>query len=251
MLLAKPELQQALGAVDVFLQPAGPSVVGTAMADLLHTTAVASHEGAPVTALKTFIEGQRAAYGRLLGHLPADIVQASADECARRSKWFPKVADWLAIAEPLLLERQRWRDRLELMVKAHERPALPAAEPPFDNVKRLRDILAEQEADAANPHRRHNMANTERALAAAEKRTMEPWAREYFDEQARDRQARNDRLGGRRFADVGQQIRHDMQRTREAIAQHDARKNPPPAAPMPNEPPAPPPPKPLDYEGLA
>ncbi|HEX2594790.1 MAG TPA: hypothetical protein VHL34_25020 [Rhizomicrobium sp.] len=56
---------------------------------------------------------------RLLGDVPHDILAASIDQAIRagRSGFMPTVGEILAVADPVVNERQRQAERLEAMVK--------------------------------------------------------------------------------------------------------------------------------------
>lgn len=71
--------------------------------------------------------------GRLTKHLPQDIAGHAIDEAVKASRFTPTAGDILAIAEPLLVERRKQRQRLDVLVNGDRRPEAPwqrDSEPP-------------------------------------------------------------------------------------------------------------------------
>ncbi len=135
------------------------------------------------------------------GHFPDDLWSAATLELLQTKKFRPSPAEMVEIVGPKLSERQRMLSRLRLMLAPSGEAAktAPKSASPTSQIDRLRKILREQrEADVPEADRLFNMAHTERALAIAERRPMEAWAQQFFD----DRAAKE---GGRARESIGHQ----------------------------------------------
>mgnify|MGYP001126805997 CR=1 FL=1 len=136
------------------------------------------------------------------GHFPDDLWTDATLKLLQTKKFRPSPAEMVDLIGPKFELRHRMLERIRIMLgprtgdQARPKAAAPS---PQVQIDRLRKILREQrEADVPEADRLFNMANTERALAFAEKRPMEHWAQQLFD----DRVAKD---GGRARESVGHQ----------------------------------------------
>ncbi len=107
-------------------------------------------------------------------------------EAIRSTKWMPKPSEFRAFVATELADRAKKLERCRVMLASASSAAAPKSDAPIREapIKRLKRILAEQRADptVSDSDRLFNMANTERALALQERRLMEPWAEQFFDD---------------------------------------------------------------------
>ena len=182
---AKPLLTQALGSVEVFLQPGGESAVVHEMAYMVAGgLAVRSTQDMSIAQERAYLTAQKAFYVELLAHLPADILHQATMTHARQSKWFPAPAELLEVAQSLLEERKAWSERLRRLIALQGAPKAIAAPrrpttPAEIHAERIRRVRHSRDG-WRRIGRLDNAASNERELAKLEGRDVEPWAAEHL-----------------------------------------------------------------------
>lgn len=141
------------------------------------------------------------------GDIPTDLWSSATVDLLRSWKRddhygrVPEPSDFRAAVHDRLQRRAIELQRAKAMLAKANEPTVRKEDAPIreSNVARLKRVLREQQdADVPEADRLFNMANTERALAFAEKRPMEHWAQQFFD----DRVAKE---GGRARESIGHQ----------------------------------------------
>lgn len=138
-------LRKALARFDEAMQPCGREGVRSVMLHLAHVTMPPSTEGMNAKEIRAWGLEQTDAYALHLQHLPLGIIVHAAKHWADTSKWWPKPAELLEIAEPVLVERQLQRERLAKLIENLGKPRLTqraAPEPASrDPEERCRDVI--------------------------------------------------------------------------------------------------------------
>lgn len=128
------------------------------------------------------------------GDVPNDLWSAGTIELIRawkRDEHFgrvPEPSDMRAVVEDRLRRRSTDLQRCRVMLARMntQKAPVPKQQAPHREqpIPRLKRILAEQRDDmtVSDSDRLFNCANTERALAFQERRLMEPWAQQFFDD---------------------------------------------------------------------
>lgn len=125
------------------------------------------------------------------GDIPNDLWSAGTIDLLRSWKRddhygrVPDPSDFRAIVHDRLARRALELHRARTMLAKANEPEARKTDGPIREqpVARLRRILREQsEADVLDTDRLFNMANTERALAMLERRSMVDWAQQFFDD---------------------------------------------------------------------
>lgn len=84
-------------------------------------------------------------YAGDLAHLPADVLHEVAVTWRRTQKWFPKIAELLAMAEPEIERRREMLRRLEQLAVS-PRPEKRIAAEPEQTLRRWSDLTDEEKA---------------------------------------------------------------------------------------------------------
>lgn len=162
------------------------------------------------------------------GHFPDDMWSAGTLTILQTSTFRPSPAELFKICSPKFSERQRMLERVKLMLHAASQPERPKAlaPPRTAQADRLKRIMAEQLAAPVSPEvKLFNTANTERALAFAERRPMATWAWQFFT----DREAAR---GGQSHDSLGKAAKQVSEGTARrmaelAAASHQPKRPPP------------------------
>lgn len=110
---AAAEIERTLEAVEASLQPVPRKWLGDRLT-LMWTMFMASRANVDPNALTIWL----AEYLRLLGDLPHDIAAMAIDQAVLRAKheYLPSIGEIHTIAAAALVERERQRDRLTMLV---------------------------------------------------------------------------------------------------------------------------------------
>ena len=117
-------------------------------------------------------------------HYPDDLWTWGTKELLRAKTFRPAPAELVEIVEPKFAERQRMVERIKVMLEGKKALPAPASDgrqkflPPAEL---LRELRKERDAKRAAGDL-FSAAWCERSLALREKRTIEPWARDFFDQ---------------------------------------------------------------------
>ena len=104
-------LRTAFADLQAALRPADETFIREKLAVL--ATYKGSRAGVPAE-----WELRRREYVRLLGHYPADIWEGALDEWMLGSRWFPDLSELNELMHPKLIERRRYVELIEAMLKA-------------------------------------------------------------------------------------------------------------------------------------
>jgi hypothetical protein len=139
----KSQLERALAIYEAALKPAGTQGVAEVMTHLHLVTVAPSTEGMSELEIRDFTVSQIAAYVTHLGHVPLSILNKAAHKHGDKSKWFPKPAELLEHAAPLLYERTLQRDRLKKLLANIDAPSLERKSTPVETYEeRMRASIA-------------------------------------------------------------------------------------------------------------
>jgi hypothetical protein len=171
-----PELlETARQWLDINLKPGGYESVAKALTPLLATTLMPNTEGMEPETLQKFGASKMAEYGRHLIDIPADILEAACDECARTSQFFPALAEIYKHARPMLEKRRRQAERVAILISDAKKPATKPAPEPFKPEPKEVRLRTLRDGCRRNGHI-DRAAKYERELAVIEKREPEEWA---------------------------------------------------------------------------
>lgn len=109
----RAQIPSALAAVEASLRPASQTEIVTMLTRLLAHFPLGDRSAAQVKILL-------ADYASDLAELPADILNTTAERYRRDGKFWPKVAELIDIAEPMLARRQAMRWRLQRLAAIKE-----------------------------------------------------------------------------------------------------------------------------------
>lgn len=175
-------LDEARRWLEARIVPCGEAGVGKALMPLLMTTQMPNTDGMSEETLQAFGVAKMAEYGRLLRDVPADILEAAADACAKASPFFPAVADIFKHANPLIEKRQRQLHRVNELIRRQNAPAEAPAFKPEPEEVRLRAEIARWRRVGADVvmgvNLKRNAIAAEKRLAEIENRVVEAWALE-------------------------------------------------------------------------
>jgi hypothetical protein len=139
-----PELAEAAAAAAALCQPASDTVLTQRLAALGMTMAP---NRAPAEAAMWLHETRR-----LLKDLPEDLLGEAIDECQRRLKFLPTVAEVRALAEPEMDRRRRDHARLDAMHRYVEsgQPVPKMLPPQRPLLDRRGETMSEEDCEELN-----------------------------------------------------------------------------------------------------
>ena len=161
------------------LKPIGAAGVKAALVPLMLTQQLENLDNLPEGFDPTvYLHQKSAEYERHLENFPLDILRSACDTHARLSKFFPAVAEIVALAEPLLSARQRQQSRVLHLIKIGGQPVAepPKRLTPEEQAQQRIDRLRQTRDTWRNLGRPDRAANAERELAKTEGREPEEWA---------------------------------------------------------------------------
>jgi hypothetical protein len=178
--ILRERLDEARKWLEINLAPCGPEGVQRILMPLLMTTTMPHTAGMEETTLQSFFAQKSTEYTRLLQDLPADILSAACDECAKASPFFPAVADLFRHAKPALEKRRRQCERVDRLIAMKSAP--PQGEPfkPEPEIDRYRADIARWKAHgdvSFGINLKARAIESEKKLATLEGRDVEDWAR--------------------------------------------------------------------------